>query len=36
MKNWMKKGLALCLTLAMCLSLAACGGTKQETRRDAC
>ena len=31
MKNWMKKGLALCLTLAMCLSLAACGGTEQET-----
>ena len=27
MKNWMKKGLALCLTLVMCLSLAACGGT---------
>ena len=30
MKNWMKKGLALCLALAMCLSLAACGGTEEE------
>ena len=31
MKQWMKKGLALCLALAMCLSLAACGGTEEET-----
>ena len=31
MKNWMKKGLAACLTLVMCLSLAACGGTEQGT-----
>ena len=33
MKNWMKKGLAACLTLVMCLSLAACGGT--DTTEDA-
>ena len=31
MKQWMKKGLALCLALVMCLSLAACGGTEEET-----
>ena len=31
MKQWMKKGLAACLTLVLCLSLAACGGTEQET-----
>ena len=31
MKQWMKKGLAACLTLVMCLSLAACGGTEQGT-----
>ena len=34
MKNWMKKGLALCLALAMCLSLAACGGTEEEAPAD--
>ena len=33
MKQWMKKGLAACLTLVMCLSLAACGGA--DTTEDA-
>lgn len=31
MKQWMKKGLAVCLALVMCLALAACGGKEDET-----
>lgn len=31
MKQWMKKGQAVCLALVMCLALAACGGKEDET-----